>query len=74
MQEWGGRKYLSITRDSRILCIADIGDVNEADENEEVLHELQIVAVSQLDKYKACLRYKARVKLLKARVHNAAKL
>jgi len=43
-------------------------------ENEEVLHELQIFAVSQIDKYKACLRCKARVKLLRAWVHNAAKL
>jgi len=63
VREWGGRKYLSIARDSTISCIGDIGDVNEGDENEEI-HELknvQIVAVSQLDKYKACMRCKARV-------------
>ena len=64
VREWDATKYLSMTRDSTISSIPDIGKVKEADEIEETLHQLQnaqIIGVSHFDKYKTCLRCKARV-------------
>ena len=59
MREWGGTKHLSIGSES---TIDDVEDVKTAAADDEiVLHEAQIVAVSQLDSFKACLHCKARV-------------
>ena len=53
---------------SQIIGIEDIGDVVEdselLDEPDEEIRNAQIVGVAQLDKYKACLRCKARVEPL----------
>ncbi len=64
VREWDATKYLSMTRDFTVSSIPDIGKVQEADEYEEILHKLHnahIIGVSNFDKYKTCLRCKARV-------------
>ena len=63
--EWGGTKYLSMGSESKIVPIDDIEDVMTAAADDEiVLHEAQIVAISQLDSFKVYLHCKARVEML----------
>ena len=60
--EWNETKYLVMTRESTIVRIDHIGEVKEAHGDQDNLHELknpQIIGVSQLNKHKVCLRFKA---------------
>ena len=62
VREWGGTKYLSMGSKSKVIKIEDIEDSKiEANDDESVLHGAQIVAVSQLDNYKVCMRCGARI-------------
>ena len=66
VREYSSVKYLSIGRsDSSIEEISDIGEVqvfqSSVDDQQKELSNARIVAVMQLDKYKVCLRCKARV-------------
>ena len=69
VHEFVSKKFLSMGKEgSQIIGIEDIGDVVEdselLDEPDEEIRNAQIVGVAQLDKYKACLRCKARVEPL----------
>lgn len=58
--EWGGAKYLSVEKDSKLISIDDIEDAKMVDDD-MMIQDAQVIAVSQLDSHKACLRCKARV-------------
>ncbi len=60
VKEWGGVKYLSMERESKILPIEDIEPVKISND-EKTIKDVQIMAVPQLACYKACLRCKAKV-------------
>ena len=56
VREWGGVKYLSMGKDSEIVTIDDIEGVKTVDNDDNVIEDAQIVAVSQLDRYKSRLQ------------------
>lgn len=60
VREWGGAKYLSMDKESKVVQIADIEDVKVL-EDDQMIQDARVVGVSQLDNYKACLRCSARV-------------
>lgn len=61
VREWGGRKYLSIIDDSKIIQVDDIEDVIKALETEIILTDVKLVAASDIDNHKSCLRCRARI-------------
>lgn len=72
VREYNAVKYLSMPReDAEIIPIPDIGDVAEVETESDIEHEQvmeyfnpQIIGVPYLDKYKACIKCKARVEPL----------
>ena len=66
IREYASRKFLSMAKEgSAVIPIGDIGatveDDNLAEDGSEELSNAQIVGVLHLDRYKSCVRCKARV-------------
>lgn len=68
VREYKAKKYLSMPKEGwSVVKINDIGEVEDPESDSETttnkaeVNNAQIIAVPQLDRYKACLRCKARV-------------
>ena len=68
VREYKSKNYLSKGQDSQIVEVEDIGNTvtytPDVQENSTTIRSAEIVAVPELDKYKGCLRCKARVEPL----------
>ena len=50
-----------MTKESKIIPIDDIQDVKKVEDGHTTIQNCRVVGVCELDKYKSCLRCKARV-------------
>ena len=68
VREYESNNYLSKGQDSQIVEVDDIGNTvayaPDLQENSTTITSAEIIAVPELDKYKGCLRCKARVEPL----------
>ena len=68
VREYESNNYLSKGEDSQIVEVEDIGNTvayaPDLQENSTTITSAEIIAVPELDKYKGCLRCKARVEPL----------
>ena len=63
VREWGGTKYLAMYTDSQVTTVdmLDVVATSDPTDDEKILQDAQIVAVTQLGRYRACMRCGARV-------------
>ena len=60
VREWGGVKYLSMGGESKIVLIDDLEFVKISND-QKTIKDVKVMAVPELECFKACLRCKARV-------------